>query len=153
MFLLMVQNTSTGNSTVPLKGVKQGCPLSPLLFSLFINDVDDEFENGFMGAVTGTEGLRVTHMLYADDLTLTANDPVQLHKMLRRLKSYAARKGITVNVQKSYLVNFNAYRNSAVPVFRLYNQELEERDYFAYLGMLFGKHMNLHHAASHALKA
>ena len=30
-----------------------------------------------MGAVTGTEGLRVTHMLYADDLTLTANDPVQ----------------------------------------------------------------------------
>ena len=58
-----------------------------------------------MGAVTGTEGLRVTHMLYADDLTLTANDPVQLQKMLRRLESYAARKGLTVNVQKSYIVN------------------------------------------------
>ena len=56
-----------------------------------------------MGAVTGTEGLRVTHMLYADDLTLTANDPVQLQKMLRRLKSYAARKGLPVNVQKSYI--------------------------------------------------
>ena len=58
-----------------------------------------------MGAVTGTEGLRVIHMLYADDLTLTANDPVQLQKMLRRLELYAARKGITVNVQKSYIVN------------------------------------------------
>ena len=46
-----------------------------------------------MGAVTGTEGLRVTHMLYADDLTLTANDAVQLQKMLRRLESYAGRKG------------------------------------------------------------
>ena len=84
----------------------------------------------FMGAVTGTEGLRVTHMLYADDLTLTANDPVQLQKMLRRLESYAARNGLTVNVQRSYIVNFYAYRNSAVPVFRLYNKELEERDSF-----------------------
>ena len=130
------KTTSNGKSTVPLKGVKQGCPLSPLLFSLFINDVDDEFGTGFMGAVTGTEGLRVAHMLYADDLTLTANDPLQLQKMSRQLESYAARKGLTVIVQKSYIVNFNAYRTSAVPVFRLYNQKLEERDSFTYLGIL-----------------
>ena len=85
-------------------------------------------------------------------LTLTANDPVQLQKMLRQQELYAAREGLTVSVQKSYIVKFNAYRNSAVPVFRLYNQELEERDYFTYLGMLFDKHMNLHHAATHALR-
>jgi hypothetical protein len=147
------KTTRTGNSTVPLRGVKQGCPLSPLPFSLFINDVDDdEFGTGFMGAVTGTEGLRVTHMLYADDLTLTANDPVQLQKMLRRLELYAARKGLTVNVRKSYIVNFYAYRNSAVPVFRLQNQELKERDPLTYLELLIDKRMNLHHAATHALR-
>ena len=56
-----------------------------------------------MGAITGTEGLRVTHMLNADDLTLTATDPVQLLKMLRRLELYAARIGLTVDVQKSYI--------------------------------------------------
>ena len=39
-------------------------------------------------------------------------------------------------MQKFYIVDFNAYRNSAFPVFLLYNQELEERDSFTYLGML-----------------
>jgi hypothetical protein len=45
--------------------------------------------------------------------------------MLRRLELYAARKGLTVNVQKFYILYFIAYLNSAVPDFRLYNQDLE----------------------------
>jgi hypothetical protein len=46
----------------------------PLCFSLYINDVD-EIAEGVQGAVTGTTGSSVTHLLYADDLTLMANDP------------------------------------------------------------------------------
>ena len=52
----------------PTRGVKQGCPLSPLL-SLYINDIDDIAE-GVSGAITGTAGVHVSHMLYADGLTL-----------------------------------------------------------------------------------
>jgi hypothetical protein len=118
------KTTSTGNSTASLRGVKQGCPLSLLLFSLFINDVDGEFGTGFMGAVTGTEGPRVTHMLYADDLTMTANEPVQLQKMLRRLELYAVRKGLTVTVQKSYIVNFNACRLFFISTIRSLKREI-----------------------------
>ena len=53
---------------------KQGCPLSPLIFSHYINDIDDIAE-GVSGANTGTAGVHVSHMLYADDLTLLINEP------------------------------------------------------------------------------
>ena len=65
-------------------GVKQGCPLSPWVPSLCINDVD-EIAEGVQGAVTGTTGSSVTHMLYADDLTLMSNDPDAMQTMLNHL--------------------------------------------------------------------
>jgi len=44
---------------------------------------------GVQGAVTGTENVRVTHILYADDLTLLANAPDAMQIMLNRLVVYA----------------------------------------------------------------
>ena len=58
----------------PTRGFKQGCPLSPLLFPLYINSIDDIAE-GVSGAITRTAGVYVSHMLYADDLTLLTNEP------------------------------------------------------------------------------
>eukprot|EP00983_Pelagomonas_calceolata_P089987 1157365-Pelagomonas_calceolata.AAC.8 len=82
----------------PNAGVKQDCPLSPLqgykvtmgfnlsplLFPLYVNDIDDLAE-GVLGAVAGSDGVHVTHLLYADDLILTANDPNAMQTMLNRL--------------------------------------------------------------------
>ena len=62
------------------------------------------------GAVTGVDDAQVTHILYADDLCLTAN-----HLMLNRLSGYALRKGLIVNTPKSEVVHFNS-RGTSVPV-------------------------------------
>ncbi len=40
---------------------------------------------GVQGAVTGTEDVQVTHMLYADDLALLSNAPDAMQTTLNRL--------------------------------------------------------------------
>ena len=65
-------------------GVKQGCPLSPLLFSLYINEIAE----GVSGAITGTAGVHVSHMLYADNLTLLTNGPRHMQIMPSQLAVY-----------------------------------------------------------------
>eukprot|EP00983_Pelagomonas_calceolata_P067735 1149591-Pelagomonas_calceolata.AAC.3 len=99
----------------PRLGVEQGCPLSPSLFSLCINDIDCLADN-VQGAVTGASDVRVTHMLYADDLT--ANHPTELQIMLDSVHRYAQRKGLIINVSKSEVVHFNLKGNN-IPIFPL----------------------------------
>eukprot|EP00983_Pelagomonas_calceolata_P102631 1158830-Pelagomonas_calceolata.AAC.1 len=130
--------------------VQQGCPLSPFLFSIYLNDINDISE-GIEGACTGTPNFRVSSLLYADDLCLTSNSPNNIQAMLNRLKAYARRKFLTVNTKKYVIVCFNSKTDNLPPLF--YDGEiLPCSNTFRYLGMQFDKHINLHNAAEEALK-
>mmetsp|Transcript_26797 Transcript_26797/g.72348 ORF Transcript_26797/g.72348 Transcript_26797/m.72348 type:complete len:767 (-) Transcript_26797:740-3040(-) len=135
----------------PMRGVKQGCPLSPLLFSLYINDVDLIAED-VRGAVTGTENVCVTHMLYADDLTLLSNEPGALQTMLSRLTVYARKKHLVINTLKSEVVHFNS-KGINLPVFTIGSDTLAHKDSFKYLGMMFYRTLNMAKSAENAARA
>ena len=42
--------------------------------------------------------------MYVDDLGLTTNDPGEMQTMLNKLRTYAEKKGLTVNTAKSEMV-------------------------------------------------
>jgi hypothetical protein len=90
----------------PLFGVKQGCPLSPMLFSMYLNDIDS-VTDGAQGALTGIPGFTVNNMLFADDLSLPSNEHADLQTM-NKLRLYAEKKSFTVNTQKSEVMCFNS---------------------------------------------
>ena len=92
-------------------------------------------------------GFCVTHMLYADDLTLTANDHNALQK-LDRLHVYVQWKHLIINTAKSE-VHFNS-SGPDVPVLRIGEVPLVHKESFKYLGMIFHKRMSMAKSSEHA---
>ncbi len=102
---------------------------------------------GVQGAVTGSEDVRVTRMLKADDLPLLANAP---DAMQSRLVVYARSKHLNINTEKSEVVHFNSKRGAQVPTFMLGGATLQCCDSLKHLGMTYHRTLNMTASSEHA---
>ena len=130
-------NNQLGNEFYCGLGVRQGECLSPLLFSLFLNDIEEHFIQA------GMEGIdiitvKMFMLLYADDIVLFGNSAEQLQDSLNLLSNYCKRWKLTVNINKTKVMVFR--KGGALPrnLTFLYNgNELEIVRNFKYLGIIF----------------
>ena len=142
----MCVKTATG-CTAPfqsLLGVKQGCPLSPNLFGLYVDDIERTLlaDATAMDLPCMHDGRPVPPLLYADDLVLMATSPEGLQKQLDALQAYADSWGLTVNAGKTKVVAFGRRRSAASLTdaglaFTCGNALLSIVDEFKYLGIQF----------------
>ena len=90
--------------SIPLEqGVRQGDPLSPTLFSLFINSVLD----GIAGVKVHDLGNGLVGLLFADDVAAFAGTRDGMLATLQRIGAWASRWGMTVNQDKCGLIVFS----------------------------------------------
>ena len=94
-------------------GVKQGDPLSPLLFGLLIDRIESFFRNKLphIGVGMGAHILQV--LLYADDLAIMAESPQEMQLLLNCLSDFCKASGLQVNIKKSEIVGFNSFQRDS----------------------------------------
>ena len=90
-------------------GVKQGEPLSPLLFILFINDMSEYLKDESVEVVS-LEELQIFLLLFADDTVLFSYTVEGLQILLDKLSMYCEKWNVTVNVDKTVAVAFKVWK-------------------------------------------
>ena len=132
--------------------LRQGCPLSPVLFSFFINDLALKLESTNVGVVCGDE--KVNILLFADDIVLIAENPNDLQVLLNILSAWCKLNGIVINGTKSNIVHF---RTPSVPrsdsVFTVDNINLDVVESYKYLGLVVTEFLDYSKTAKAVAKA
>ena len=123
--------TMLSDELVVNSGVKQGCILSPVLFSLYLNDLPSVLPGG-----VDIDGITVKILLYADDIVLLCDSAIGLQKMIDVLYGYCQKWSLSVNLSKSKVLIFR--RSPRISQTLRWNYGLEDIEIvnsYRYLGV------------------
>ena len=120
-----------------LLGVRQGECLSPFLFAMYLNDIENALKtNKFEGINMGLT--RMLILLYADDAVILSDSRDNPQQGLTILNEYCTKWKITLNTDKNKILVFRKGGKLSVKDKWYYDgRELEVVKHFIYLGAVF----------------
>jgi hypothetical protein len=91
------------------EGVRQGCVLSPKLFSIFFNDLVKYINVGKYGVqIDDTSKVKIQALLYADDIVLMADTKEELQRLIQKVQDYSEVWRFSMNKGKTKVLVFNS---------------------------------------------
>jgi hypothetical protein len=119
-------------------GVKQGFPLSPTLFGIYI----DELETFLHEHIQDNDGyilhqVLISILLFADDVVLLSSSPEGLQRQLDALSLFCDLRQLMVNLGKTKVMIFNGLKKTSNFHFLFRGEEIEITSTYTYLGVQF----------------
>ena len=115
-------------------GVRQGDPLSPALFKVYINDIVKYVDNDSAPMLAGD---KVQCLLFADDIVLLSTSQEGLQNSVRGLEKFVLDWNINVNTSKTKVMVFNKKGRFIQTNITYGNNPLQCVNTYKYLGLLF----------------
>ena len=105
-------------------GVRQGGVLSPILFTVYIDELLTRLSSLGTGCFTGYHF--VGALGYADDIALPTPSPSALHLLLSECEAFAREYDLVFNANKTQLICFRLKPNLSLPdgMFRFFGHSL-----------------------------
>jgi hypothetical protein len=131
-----------GDTFPSTRGVKQGDPLFPLLFGLFIDRLESFLEGRAPTLDVKVTGRLLRAILYADDIVLLAESGQDLQALLDVLEEFCRAAGMRPYPNKCEVVVYNdaswpAQVVRATVQWTLNNIPLKKSLHYCYLGTFF----------------
>ena len=117
----------------PITGARQGSILSPLLFSVYVDDMLKRLNNSKLGCQV--KYIQFNSFMYADDLLLVSLSIADLQKLLAICESEFAKIDMSINASKSSCVRIGPRFNVNVSVVLINNNPIQWSSELKYLGM------------------
>lgn len=135
--IAQVKTELTGDEFAIERGVRQGDPISPKLFSAVLEMIFRKMDWDNFGL--NINGEKLNHLRFADDLILFAECPKILEKMLQQLSDESANAGLTINIAKTKLMS----NSPLLEDIKVNDQQLEYVNEYIYLGQLVSSTGNI----------
>ena len=130
-------------------GVRQGGILSPLLFTVYVDELLIKLKNSGIGCHLGHKF--VGALGYADDIMLLCPTVAGLRKMIKICEEYANEHSIMFNGNKSKYLIFGNYKYD--PIIQVNNETVYRCESALYLGHMLHTKNTSKELLEHAIKA